>query len=123
MGMPELIFLTQRIPYPPNKGEKIRPLEILRHLSRRYVVHLGCLIDDPADWQHTDKVRAMCGETYFARLNPKLAKIACLRGLLGDGPLSVPYFHDRGLARWLAALHERRRPAAAFVFSSGMSQY
>jgi polysaccharide biosynthesis protein PslH len=32
MARPELLFLTQRIPYPPIKGEKIRPLQILRHL-------------------------------------------------------------------------------------------
>ena len=47
--MPHLLFLTQRLPYPPIKGEKIRPLQILKYLTQWYDVHLGCLIDDPAD--------------------------------------------------------------------------
>ena len=41
--MPDLLFLTQRLPYPPIKGEKIRPLQILKYLDQWYDVHLGCL--------------------------------------------------------------------------------
>lgn len=44
--MRDLLFLCQRIPYPPNKGEKIRAFRILDHLSRDYRIHLGCFIDD-----------------------------------------------------------------------------
>jgi sugar transferase (PEP-CTERM/EpsH1 system associated) len=121
--MQELVFLTQRIPYPPIKGEKIRPLQILRYLRQRYVVHLGCLIDDAADWQHTSIVRELCSETYFAKLSPRLAKLSCLRGLLTGEPLSLPFFYDRGLAGWVSDLLQRRRPAAAFVCSSAMAQY
>jgi hypothetical protein len=56
--MEDLLFLTQRIPYPPIKGEKIRPLQILKHLRQFYSVHLGCLVDDPRDLEHVDTVRA-----------------------------------------------------------------
>lgn len=125
MGAPtrELLFLTQRIPYPPIKGEKIRPLQILRHLRQTFLVHLGCLVDDDSDWQHLGILRELCGETYFAPLNPRVAKVTCLRGLAGRRPLSVPYFHHRGLARWVRDLLARRRPAAVFVCSSAMAQY
>jgi sugar transferase (PEP-CTERM/EpsH1 system associated) len=121
--MPELLFLTQRIPYPPIKGEKIRPLQILRFLRERYTVHLGCLIDDQSDWQHVPALKELCGETYFAPLEPRVAKIACLRGLASGAPLSVLYFYDRGLARWVTGLLARRHPEAAFVCSSAMAQY
>jgi sugar transferase (PEP-CTERM/EpsH1 system associated) len=123
MARPELLFLTQRIPYPPIKGEKIRPLQILRHLSRRYTVHLGCFIDDDDDWAHIPQIQALCGECHFVRLQPTVAKLACLRGLVGSEPLSKFYFHDRGLARWVRELLTRRRPGAAFVCSSAMAQY
>jgi sugar transferase (PEP-CTERM/EpsH1 system associated) len=123
MARPELLFLTQRIPYPPIKGEKIRPLQILRHLSRRYTVHLGCFIDDDADWAHVPRVRELCGECHFVKLRPRVAKIACLRGLAGSEPLSKFYFRDGGLAAWVRALLARRRPEAAFVCSSAMAQY
>jgi sugar transferase (PEP-CTERM/EpsH1 system associated) len=123
VAKPELLFLTQRIPYPPIKGEKIRPLQILRHLTKRYVVHLGCLIDDPDDWRHVPVIRELCGETYLAKLNPRVAKLACLRGLLAGEPLSKVYFQDRGLAGWVNTLLAERRPARAIVCSSAMAQY
>ena len=121
--LPELLFLTQRIPYPPIKGEKIRALQILRFLRERYRVHLGCLVDDPVDWQYVPAVKELCDQSYFAPLNPTVAKIACLRGLASGAPLSVLYFYNRGLARWIDDLLARRHPQAAFVCSSAMAQY
>jgi sugar transferase (PEP-CTERM/EpsH1 system associated) len=121
--MKELLFLTQRIPYPPMKGEKIRPLQILQYLRKHYTVHLGCFIDDPSDWQYVPKIRELCDETYFAPLHPRFAKLACLRGLIGEEPLSKFYFHNSGLAAWVADILARRRPEAAFICSSAMAQY
>lgn len=121
--MPDLLFLTQRIPYPPIKGEKIRPLQILRHLSQFYDVHLGCLIDEPGDFAHVDTVRALCKDAYFAKLNRKWAKLFCLRGLLTGEALSVAFFQDRGLAAWVNKILDTVRPEAIFICSSNMAPY
>ena len=121
--MPDLLFLCQRIPYPPNKGEKIRAFQILRHLAARYRVHLGCFIDDPADVQHAPAVQELCAAAYFARLAPGRAKLRCLTGLLDGAPLTAGYFRDRGLAAWVADRLARIEPAVAFVYSSAMAQY
>ncbi len=121
--MDDLLFLCQRIPYPPNKGEKIRAFQILRHLARRYRVHLGCLIDDPADVQHVPVVRALCAEAHFAALDRGAARLRCLAGLAAGRPLSLAYFHHPGLKRWTGSLLARVRPAVAFIYSSAMAQY
>lgn len=121
--MRELLFLAQRIPYPPMKGEKIRSFHFLRHLCAGYKVHLGCLVDEPSDWEHVPLVREMCGESYFAPLHPHRARAACLQGLLTGEPLSVRYFRHRGLAAWVGGLLERRPITAAVICSSAMAQY
>jgi sugar transferase (PEP-CTERM/EpsH1 system associated) len=120
---PALLFLTQRIPYPPIKGEKIRPLQILRHLRKTYDVHLGCLVDDPADMEHVPTVAALCATSHFAPLDRKRAKITCLRGLLTGDPLSVTFFHDRGLQSWVRATMQNTRPDVVFICSSNMAAY
>ena len=56
--MPDLLFLAQRLPYPPTKGEKIRAFHDLKYLAQWYDIHLGCLIDDPDDLQYIDTLRA-----------------------------------------------------------------
>jgi len=121
--MQDLLFLTQRIPYPPIKGEKIRPLQILNHLRKFYNVHLGCLVDDPRDLEHVDTVRALCSTSHFATLDRKRAKLTCLRGLLTGEPLSVTFYHDKGLAAWIRNVIAEVKPAVVFICSSNMAPY
>ena len=121
--MPNLLFLTQRIPYPPTKGEKIRSLQILHYLRQHYDVHLGCLVDDPLDHDHEPTIAALCASSYFARLDRGRAKFACLRGLLTGEALSVTFYRDAGLARWVKYVLDEMRPDVIFVCSSNMAPY
>ena len=57
--MANLLFLTHRLPYPPDKGDKVRSFHLLEHLVARHRVFLGSFIDDPADEAYLDTVRAM----------------------------------------------------------------
>ena len=120
---PPLLFLIQRLPYPPTKGEKIRALQIFRYLAQWYEIHLGCLLDDPADAEHVETMRAMCASMHAAPLNRRVATIWCLRGLLTGVALSVAYFQDRGLARWVRDVVTRIKPELVFVYSSNMAPY
>nr|WP_294528465.1 TIGR03087 family PEP-CTERM/XrtA system glycosyltransferase [uncultured Rhodopila sp.] len=121
--MSKLLFLTQRIPYPPTKGEKIRQLQILRHLRQSHEVYLGCLVDDPRDLEHVPTVQAMCADSYFAAIDRRRASIACLRGLLTGEPLSVTFYRHRGLAGWVRRTLRDVRPEIIFVSSSNMAPY
>lgn len=121
--MPSLLFLTQRIPYPPTKGEKIRAWQIFNHLRKSYDIHLGSLVDDPLDQVHVGTVRALCDDAYFATLDRRRAKVACLRGLLTGEPLSVTFYRDHGLAAWVNRVLAEVRPEVVFVCSSNMAPY
>jgi len=125
MPSPErhLLFLTQRLPYPPIKGEKIRPLRILQYLARHFAIHLGCLIDDPADREHIPTIAKLCRGIHVAQIDPRLAKLACPRGLLTGAPLSVTFFADRGLSRWVRGVMHDVRPDVVFVNSGNMAPY
>ena len=121
--MEELLFLAHRIPYPPNKGDKIRSYHLLKHLTQRYRVHLGCFVDDIDDWQHADRLRALCGETYFAPLHPRRAKLKSLTALLHGAPLSLPYYAHGGMQRWVRQTLASRRVSKVLVFSAAMGQF
>jgi sugar transferase (PEP-CTERM/EpsH1 system associated) len=121
--MKELLFLAHRIPYPPDKGDKIRSFHLLQRLARRYTVHLGAFIDDPRDWIHVEHVKRMCGEACFVALHPTLAKPLSLGALATGEPLTLRYFRNARLARWVGGLLRSRRVERALVFSSAMAQY
>ncbi|WP_144414930.1 hypothetical protein [Photobacterium swingsii] len=58
-----LLYLCHRIPFPPNKGDKITTCNVLKFLSRHFDVYLGCFIDDQFDQRYINDVKALCAET------------------------------------------------------------
>ncbi|HET6605725.1 MAG TPA: TIGR03087 family PEP-CTERM/XrtA system glycosyltransferase [Rhodopila sp.] len=121
--MADLLFLSQRLPYPPTKGEKIRAYHELTYLARHYDVHLGCLADDPADIAHAAALKPLCRDIHVAPLDPRFARLTCLSGLLTHEGLSVTYFRDRSLSAWVRRVMQTVRPAMTFVYSSNMAPY
>jgi sugar transferase (PEP-CTERM/EpsH1 system associated) len=119
----DLLLLTQRIPYPPDKGEKIRHFQILKHLAQNHNVHLGCLVDDPNDWQYLETVKSFCADAYFARLDRRRDALSHLGALATGSALSVALYRNRGLARWVKGVLDRVRPDIVFVCSSNMAPY
>ena len=73
--MKELLFLAHRIPYPPNKGDKIRSFNLLKHLSLSYRVHLGSFVDAEEDWAYVDQLDAFCASRHVAPLQPMMARL------------------------------------------------
>lgn len=121
--MNRLLFLAHRIPYPPNKGDKIRSFHMLRFLARHYKISLGTFVDDPDDWSYTSAVADMCEETYFAPLSPARSRIRSLSGFLTGNPLTLSYYHHGGLHDWVAERLRSGRVTRIFVFSSAMARY
>ncbi len=121
--MANLLYLVHRLPYPPNKGDKVRSFHLLKHLAARHRVYLGTFVDDPDDARHVDTVRAMCAGVHAARLHPRLAKVRSLGGLLRRRALTLDYYRDAGLADWVQRTVAQHRIGTAVVFSSSMAQY
>jgi sugar transferase (PEP-CTERM/EpsH1 system associated) len=119
----DLLLLIHRIPYPPNKGDKIRSYHLLKHLAQHYRVHLGTFVDDRDDWQHVPHVEAMCASSHFAALNPAAARVRSLGALLANRSLSLDYYRDAGLRAWTGATMREHGVKRIVVFSSAMAQY
>ena len=121
--MKNLLFLVHRIPYPPNKGDKIRSYNFLKGLVKNFNVHLATFIDDPEDWAYVDKVKALTVDSLFVNINPSLAKIKSLSGLLTNQPLTLPYYKNAQMQRWVDKTIEENNIEKVFVFSSTMAQF
>jgi sugar transferase (PEP-CTERM/EpsH1 system associated) len=121
--MEDILFLAHRLPYPPNKGDKVRSYHLLRHLARTHRVHLGTFVDDPDDARHVDALRGLCASVCALPLDPRWARLRGLAGLASGEPLTVPYYRDARLAAWVARTVRERSIGTAVVFSSAMAQY
>jgi len=121
--MRDLLFLSHRLPYPPNKGDKIRSWHMLRHLAARYRVHLGCFIDDDYDRRYIDTVAQHCVEHKVIRLDKRVALLRGGFNLLRGGSLSIAYFRHPQLQSWVDDIVARHRPQVAFAYCSAMAPY
>ena len=121
--MEKILYLVHRIPYPPNKGDKIRSFNILRALSEKYEVYLASFIDDPDDQQYISTVSKFCKQYYLESLNPFKAKIQSLKGMLTFNPLTLEYYSSKKIQQWVDEIINKYNIDRLLVFSSSMAQY
>jgi sugar transferase (PEP-CTERM/EpsH1 system associated) len=122
-AMEPLLFLAHRLPFPPNKGDKVRSYQFLKHLAGRHRVFLGTFIDDPADWEHVNAVEAMCAGVHVEEITPWSQRARSAGCFVSGEPLTLPYFRNRALQDWVRATIRRERITRAFTYSSPMAQY
>jgi sugar transferase (PEP-CTERM/EpsH1 system associated) len=121
--MKKLLYLVHRLPYPPNKGDKISSNNMLNFFSERWRVHLGTFVDDPEDWQFTDIVRAKCEDSCIVNLPAHRRITGSIRGMFSGQALSLSYYRNKELQDWIRATIEHECPDAVLIYSGAMAQF
>lgn len=120
--MSEILFLCHRVPFPPDRGDKIRSHHILRALAAIAPVHVGTLAESDSDMSQERELGAFACTYHIARRSTPLAiagALACLR----REPVSLTAFRDRHLRDWVDKTLKTRPITAIYVFSGQMGQY
>jgi len=121
--MESVLFLCHRLPWPPDKGDKIRSYRIFRRLAERYRVYLGTFVDDPADWRHLAAVEALCAGTCVRPLRPWRTRWRALASLVRGEALTVGIYRDRVMQHWVERVLAEHKPVLAVCFSSGVAPF
>jgi sugar transferase (PEP-CTERM/EpsH1 system associated) len=119
----KVLYLCHRIPYPPDKGDKIRAFHQIRAIASRHEVDLFTLMDDPADAVHRKPLAGYCHKITVSRLSPRLARLRALPSLLTSKPLTLPYFYSAELAVEVCDAFQACSYDRVFVYCSAMAQY
>jgi glycosyltransferase involved in cell wall biosynthesis len=123
MSRKKVLYLAHRIPFPPNKGDKIRSFNEIKHLAQKYDLYLGFLIDDPADLKHVEALREYCVDLAWDQIDPKKKKIKSAPHMLLGRALSLPYFYSADLQRTIDRWIEEQHFDAVLCFSGPMAEY
>jgi sugar transferase (PEP-CTERM/EpsH1 system associated) len=124
--MAAILFLAHRIPFPPDRGDKIRSWHVLRWLAERARVHLACFADDAADAAHLAGLRealgGALGEVHVGvRRTGKAA--AAARALATGRPLSLTLFDSPAMHEFVAAKLQDPEVASVYAYSGQMAQF
>ena len=69
----KILFLCHRMPYPPKRGGKIRPFNMIRHLALSHEVTVATLVRSTQEEADAEQLRSYCDELYVGRLSPVTA--------------------------------------------------
>ena len=118
-----ILFLSQRVPEPPNKGDKIRSHHLMKRLAARHRVHVACLLDDAAErsWA-TQAGEWAASVTAHVRTRGESAWRGACAPLAGR-PISVGYFHSQALARDVDRMIRTERFDLVLAYCSSMAPY
>jgi glycosyltransferase involved in cell wall biosynthesis len=124
--MADVLFLAHRIPFPPDRGDKIRTFHELRHLATLGRVHLACLADDEADAANLAGLREAIGpalgEAHVeVRRTSRVA--AGARALIEGRPVSLALFDSAALRGFVGRMLASGRIGTVFAFSGQMAQF
>jgi sugar transferase (PEP-CTERM/EpsH1 system associated) len=114
----DILFLAHCVPFPPDRGDKIRAYNVLRYLSTRANVHLVAFADDPRDLDAPE----LCATQHIVP-RTKSKPRAALEALATGRSVSVAAFADPRLQAALDHVLATRSIDAVYVFSSAMAQY
>ena len=118
----EILFLAHRIPFPPDRGDKIRSFHLLEALRGIAPVHVGSFADDARDMGFAGDLAALtASQCVVMRDRPRL--VAGLDGLIGRKPMLVALYESARLRRWVAETLRERPIRAIVIFSVQMARF
>jgi sugar transferase (PEP-CTERM/EpsH1 system associated) len=118
----DILFLAHRIPFPPDRGDKIRSHHILKALAELAPVHVACFTETAAD-RAQQAALACAAASCCVVQRAKPVALAGVEALVGGEPVSLTAFRHRAIARFVERTLRERPVDTIYVFSGQMGQY
>jgi polysaccharide biosynthesis protein PslH len=119
----QVLYLAHRVPYPPDKGDRIRTYHLLRSLAGLADVHLACFADEPAGRRELEELGQLCRRVEVIPLGGLARRARIARSLASGRTATEGAFESPAMralvARWCLETPFR----SAVASSSGMVQY
>ena len=97
---PKVLYLVHRVPYPPDKGDRIRAFHVLKWLSQRAAVHLACLADEPVTEELIAGLEPYCDRLAVVPLGKWSRWVRALASLARRPARGAAHLHVGGSPRW-----------------------
>jgi len=119
----KILYVCHRFPFPPKRGGKIRPFNMIRHLSRSHEVTVASLVRSEDEGRDGQGIKDYCAHFEMALVNAPTQALRMVARLPTAVPSSMGYFYSSELAQRIDALLARERFDLIFVHCSSVAQY
>lgn len=118
-----ILFICHSFPFPPNRGGKIRPFNMIRHLSQKHSVVVASLAESKTELQEGEDLREYCAEVIAEFLPRSVRWKQAFAALCTSTPSSVAYFWSSKLNRRIQQRAATTQFDAVFVHCAFVAQY
>jgi sugar transferase (PEP-CTERM/EpsH1 system associated) len=118
-----VLVLTHRLPYAPNRGDRLRAYHMLRHLRAHAEVELVSLVHDDEEASHLEEMRELVPDTTALHVPKWRTRLKALTALTTNTPLTHALLDAPGMTGVLNEICERRRPDVVLAYCSGMARF
>jgi hypothetical protein len=119
----KILYVCHRFPFPPNRGGKIRPFNMIRHLSRSHEVTVASIARSAREAGEGEGLAPHCARYEMARVHDSIQALRMIARLPTPAPSSMGYFYSPQLARRIDDLLDGQRFDLIFVHASSVAQY
>lgn len=118
-----IFFICRRVPFPPDRGDKIATFNVVRHLARRHEVHVFCLGDGQGDLANVSGLDGCARSVVVVPVGAAAIKWRAAKALLTGEPLSVAALDAAELHAAITRKHAELKPDLILVYSSNVAQF
>lgn len=119
----KLLFLANRVPYPPYRGDKLKIFNLAKRLSDHHELHLLTFAQDKQDLQYKEELEKIFKKVHLIYLPKWMSAIKCLAALWSRMPLQVLYFRSAAMKAKLNEVLTADKFDAVHVQHIRMSPY
>ena len=119
--MKRLLFISHRVPYPPDKGERIRSFHDIRALSEHFQVTLASLSLDESETQAAEALKTWCQTILIAPTTRTRALVRGALAVLRGRSATQGFYQSNRLLRMILAEAARKPFDLTLVCSSAMA--
>jgi polysaccharide biosynthesis protein PslH len=120
----KILFLASRMPFPPDRGDRLRAFNVIKNLSRAgHEIHLASFVSREGEKQISDSLRPFCTRLLLVEMSPFASWLSCAAALLGKIPLQVAYYKSAKMTEAVRALFKSEKYDLVYVHLFRMAQY
>lgn len=118
-----IFYVCQRVPFPPNRGDKIKTYNEIIHLAKTHDVHVFCLADGPEDLANVAGIRPSVSSITAVAVTKMRSRLRAAGALILNRPLTVAAFDEPRLHAAIKAKYAGLNPDLIIVYSGNVAQY
>ena len=90
-----ILFVANRVPYPPFRGDKLKIYNLAKRLSVNHELYIITFAESKEDYNYFKELNAIFKEVHIVSLPKWLSYLNCFLAIFSNLPLQVAYFRNR----------------------------